>query len=338
MNTRPLGPSPLHASVIGLGTWVTGGGIPWGPNPDDAESIRTIHAALDAGINLIDTAPAYGWGRSEQIVGQAIRGRRNQVILATKCGLWTDDDRGSFFTELDGRVVRRSLRPDTIRLEVERSLQRLGVDCIDLYQTHWPSVPPDATPVADTIACLLELRDAGKIRALGVCNVSPPELIENLRHAGPALVSHQLRYSMLARDAESESLPLAAQHGLATLTYMSLEQGLLTGKVSMDRVFRPDEFRSNASWNPWFLPANRQRILNLLARWSDLAERCHATLAQLVLAWTLAQPGVTHVLVGARTTAQLLDNAAAGSLTLDPADLQRMRQDVLNLGDPSPSP
>jgi aryl-alcohol dehydrogenase-like predicted oxidoreductase len=338
MNLRPLGPSPLQASVIGLGTWVLGGGRVWGTNPDDSESIRTIHAALDAGINLIDTAPAYGWGRSEEIIGQAIRGRRDQVILATKGGLWTDDDRGSFFTELDGRVMRRSLRPDTLRIEIDRSLQRLGTDHIDLYQTHWPSVPPDATPIADTIACLLSLRDAGKIRFIGVCNVSPAELTDNLRCAGPALVSHQFRYSMLSRDAETETLPLSAQHGLASLTYMSLEQGLLTGKVGLDRVFQPDEFRSNQAWNPWFQLQNRRRILDLLNSWSDLTATYHATLAQLVLAWTLAQPGVSHVLVGARTPLQLQDNAAAGSLTLDPSDLQRMRQDLLQLGSPTPPP
>ena len=137
MKTRPLGNSGLNASVVGLGTWVLGGGSIWGQDTDDAESTRTIHAALDAGINLIDTAPAYGWGRSEEIVGKAIQGRRDAVILATKCGLWTDDDRGSFFTEFDGRSMRRSLRPDTITIEIERSLRRLSVDCIDLYQVHW---------------------------------------------------------------------------------------------------------------------------------------------------------------------------------------------------------
>ena len=220
MKTRPLGNSGLNASVVGLGTWVLGGGVMWGRDTDDAESIRAIHAALDAGINLIDTAPAYGWGRSEEVVGKAIAGRRDQVILATKCGLWTEDDRGAFFTEFDGRIMRRSLRPDTLTLEIERSLQRLGVDCIDLYQTHWPSVPPDFTPIADTMACLLKLRDAGKIRALGVCNVSLDELKENLRCGDGAVVSDQLRYSMLHRDAEKDILPICSERGLAALTYM----------------------------------------------------------------------------------------------------------------------
>ena len=332
MEYRPLGNSGLHASIVGLGTWVLGGGSIWGQDTDDAESTRTIHAALDAGINLIDTAPAYGWGRSEEVVGQAIRGRRDQVILATKGGLWTDDDRGSFFTEFDGRVMRRSLRPDTIQIEIERSLKRLGVDCIDLYQVHWPSVPPDFTPIADTMACLLKLRDAGKIRAIGVCNVSPAELEDYLRCG--AVVSDQFRYSMLHRDPEKDILPLCARHGLATLTYMSLEQGLLTGKVGMDRAFKPTEFRSNEAWNPWLALPNRRRVLDLLAGWSDLARKYDCSVAQLVIAWTVAQPGVTHALVGARTVAQAIENARAGELQLAPADLARMRQDTLALGEP----
>lgn len=336
MQYRPLGNSGISASVIGLGTWVLGGGSVWGPDPDDNESIRTIHAALDAGINLIDTAPAYGWGRSEEIVGKAIQGRRDKVILATKCGLWTDDDRGSFFTEHDGRVMRRSLRPDTIAIEIERSLKRLGVDCIDFYQTHWPSVPPDFTPIADTMAALLKLKQQGKIRALGVSNVSLDELKENILCGG--IVSNQFRYSMLHRDPESDILPYCAQHNIATLTYMSLEQGLLTGKVGMDRVFGKAEFRSNEAWSPWFVPANRRRILDLLATWQPLTDKYRCTLSQLVLAWTAAQPGVTHVLCGARRGEQARDNAAAGSLGMTAADIEQLRRDVEALGEPQPGP
>jgi aryl-alcohol dehydrogenase-like predicted oxidoreductase len=332
MKYRPLGNSGISASVIGLGTWVLGGGRVWGPDPDDQESIRTIQAALDAGINLIDTAPAYGWGRSEEIVGKAIKGRRDKVILATKCGLWTDDDRGSFFTEHDGRVLRRSLRPDTITIEIERSLKRLGVDRIDLYQTHWPSVPPDFTPIADTMAALLQLQQQGKIRALGVSNVSLDELKENIRCGG--IVSDQFRYSMLHREPEPDILPYCAQHNVATLTYMSLEQGLLTGKVGMDRVFGPEEFRSNEAWSPWFVPANRRRVLDLLASWQPLTDKYRCTPPQLVLAWTAAQPGVTHVLVGGRTLAQATENAQAGALELEAADLARIRSDVVALGEP----
>ncbi len=333
MKMKPLGSSGINASTIGLGAWVLGGGQVWGQDTDDRESIHTIHAALDHGINLIDTAPAYGFGRSEVVVGQALKGRRDQAVIATKCGLWWDDARGSFFTEFDGRAVYRSLRPDTLRIELENSLTRLGVDCIDLYQTHWPSVPPDLTPIADTIATLLALKDQGKIRAIGVCNVAPDELNGNLA-CGP-VVSDQFRYSMLLRDAEKDILPLCAQKGLATLTYMSLEQGLLTGKVGMDRVFGPAEIRSSAFWNPWYFPSNRRLVLDLLAGWKPLTDKYGCSLSQLVLAWTAAQPGVTHVLAGGRTSQQVVDNARAGDLTIAPADLERIRKDVVALGEPA---
>jgi methylglyoxal reductase len=332
MKTKPLGSSGIQASTIALGAWVLGGGSVWGQEPDDRESIHTIQAALDLGMNLIDTAPAYGFGRSEQVVGKALKGRRDKAVLATKCGLWWDDIRGSFFTDFDGRKIYRSLRPDTIQIELENSLRRLGTDYIDLYQTHWPSVPPDFTPIADTMAALLKFKQQGKLRAIGVCNVSPAELDENLRCGG--IVSHQFRYSMLSRQPEQDILPLCAEKKLATLTYMSLEQGLLTGKVGMDRVFSPGEFRTNEAWNPWYLPANRRRVLDLLASWKPLTDKYACSLSQLVLAWTAAQPGVTHVLAGGRNLQQVTENAKAGEMNLEPADLARIREDVIALGEP----
>lgn len=332
MQYKPLGKSGINASTIALGTWVMGGGTTWGDNPDDAESIRLIQSALDLGINLIDTAPVYGWGRSESVVGKALVGRRSQALIATKCGLWWEDPRGSFFADFDGKKMYRCLRPETLQIEIENSLRRLGTDYIDLYQTHWPAMLPEKTPVEDSMACLLNLRTQGKIREIGVCNVTLDELQDNLA-CGP-IVSNQFRYSMLCRDAETDILPCCADKQLATLTYMSLEQGLLTGKVGMDRVFRADEFRSNDAWNPWFSPANRSRVLQLLAGWQDLLAKYECTLSQLVIAWTAAQPGVTHVLCGTRTLSQLADNTKAADLTLEAADIHRMRADAVALGSP----
>ena len=333
MRHLKLGKSGIEASVVGLGAWVLGGGSIWGADTDDNESVATVRAALDAGVNLIDTAPAYGFGRSEIVVGKAIRGRRDKVVLATKCGLWWDDQRGSFFTEFDGRSLYRSLRPDTIRIEVENSLRRIGTDYIDLYQTHWPSAAPDKTPIADTMACLMKLKDQGKIRAIGVSNVSLDELRENCRCG--VVASDQFRYSMLSRDAEKDILPYCRKHNIATLTYMSLEQGLLTGKVGMDREFKPGDFRTNEAWNPWYKRENRKRVLDLLAGFKALAERYGCTTAQMVIAWTMAQPGVTHMLAGARRVAQAQENARGGDIKIEDNDLQGMRKAVEALGEPS---
>jgi aryl-alcohol dehydrogenase-like predicted oxidoreductase len=319
--------------VVGLGAWVLGGGSVWGTDTSDPESIATIQAALDAGITLIDTAPAYGFGRSEEVVGKAIQGRRDQVVLATKCGLWWDDQRGSTFCDFDGRPIRRSLRPDTIAIEVENSLRRLRTDYIDLYQTHWPAVEPDKTPIAETMACLMKLKQQGKIRAIGVSNVSPDELSQNI--AAGEVSSNQFRYSMLHRAPEQDILPACRKGNLATLTYMSLEQGLLTGKVGLDRVFTPGDFRSNGDWNPWYKLDNRKRILDLLAGFKPLTEKYDCTLAQLVIAWTLAQSGVTHTLAGARRPQQAMENARGGDVILAPHDLQAMRSAVVAMGKPA---
>jgi len=300
----------------------------WG-GTDVQKSVRSIHTSLDAGVNFIDTAPAYGLGLSERIVGEAVRGRRDKVILATKCGLVWHTGKGTFFVDQNGARIHRYLGADSIRYEVEQSLRRLETDYIDLYQTHWQD---STTPIEETMGTLLDLKKQGKIRAIGVSNVSLGELKENIQCG--ALTSDQFRYSMLHREAEQDILPYCAQANIGTLTYMSLEQGLLTGKIGMDRQFAPEEFRSNSAWNNWLIPDNRRRVLNLLASWQDLTDKYHCTLSQLVIAWTAAQPGVTHVLAGARNLTQLSENAKAGELDLEPADLIRIRKDVMALGEP----
>jgi len=331
MKYRPLGSSGIEASVVAVGTWVTGGGEMWN-GVDDAQSLRALETAFDHGVNFVDTAPAYGWGHSEEIVAKAIKGKRDKIVVATKCGMWWDDNRGSFHFSFDGHDTYICLRPETLAVEVERSLKRLGVDCIDLYQPHWPAKEPENTPIEDTMAFLMKLKDEGKIRAIGVCNVDVPQL-EAYCAAGD-LVSDQFRYSMLYRAPEADILPACAKKNLATLTYMSLEQGLLTGKVGMDRVFDPNEFRSNEAWNPWFKQSNRPKVLAMLDGWKPLTEKYNCSLAQLVIAWTAAQQGVTHVLCGMRTPEQAEQNAKAGSINLDEADIAKMRDDAVAMGDP----
>jgi methylglyoxal reductase len=332
MQYRMLGDSGIEASMVAIGTWVTGGGDAWN-GVDDAQSLRAIDTALDAGVNFIDTAPAYGWGHAEEILGKALSGRREKMVIATKCGLWWEDRRGSFHIHLNGKDIFISLRPDTIEIEVENSLRRLGTDYLDLYQIHWPAKDPENTPIEETMACLLKLKDQGKIRAIGVSNVS----LDQLKQYGAcgAIASDQFRYSMLYRVPEADILPYCKENNVATLTYMSLEQGLLTGKVGMDRVFKETEFRSNTDWNAWFKLENRPKVLEMLEGWRDLTDKYACSLAQLAIGWTAEQPGVTHVLCGMRTPEQAEDNAAAGSLYLEEADVARMRSDALALGEPA---
>lgn len=328
MRRRRIGTTDIETSVIAFGAWAIGGG-PWWGETDDSESVRAIHAALDAGVNLIDTAPVYGWGRSEEVVGKAIAGRRGKVVLATKCGLWWHDQRGPVFFELEGRTVRRLLRPDAIRREIEDSLRRLGTEYIDLYQTHWQTTEPEKDPIAETMECLVRLKEEGKIRAIGASNVDIGH-IEQYRAVG-VLDAIQPRFSMLDRGIEQDLLPHCIRHNISTLVYSPLEQGLLTGRIGMDYVVAPGEYRGNI---PWFAPANRRRVLDMLAGWKDLTDKYGCTLSQLVIAWTVAQPGVTFALCGARKTAHSRENAAAGDLVPAEADLRRMRRDVEKLGAP----
>lgn len=328
MQYRTLGKTNMSASVVALGTWAIGGG-PWWGDSDDNQSIKAIQAAIDAGVTMIDTAPAYGWGHSETIVGKAIKGQRDKVILSTKCGLWWKDDRGSSFFEMGDKHVKRCLLPETILVELEDSLKRLGTDYIDLYHTHWQSLEPDKYPIEDTMGCLLKLKEEGKIRAIAASNVDLNH-IKQYQAAG-ILDAIQPKYSMLDREIEKEILPYCHAHSISALAYSPLEQGLLTGKIGMNQTFPEGAFRNNI---PWFRPVNRRKVLNMLEGWSDLLPKYNCSLSQLVIAWTMAQDGITFVLCGARKEAHVKDNVGAGDLELEAADLSRIRRDVEALGAP----
>ncbi len=328
MQYRTLGKTEIKASAVALGTWAIGGG-PWWGDSDDNESIKAIQAAIDAGVTLIDTAPAYGWGHSEEIVGKAVKGQRDKVILSTKCGLWWKDDRGTSFFEMGDKHVRRCLLPDTIVEEVEDSLRRMDTDYIDLYHTHWQSEELDKYPIEDTMQCLMKLKEQGKIRAIAASNVEVDHM-QQYQAAG-ILDAIQPRYSMLDRAIEEDILPYCQNNGVSTLAYSPLEQGLLTGKIGMDQTFPEGAYRNNI---PWFLPANRQKVLNMLEGWSDLLAKYNCSLSQLVIAWTMAQAGITYVLCGARKQAHVTDNVGAGDLELDAADQNRIRRDAEALGEP----
>jgi methylglyoxal reductase len=311
VHQRSLGQSGITASAVGLGTWSMGGWM-WG-GTDEKAAIDAIHASLDAGVTLIDTAPAYGLGLSEEIVGKAIAGRRDQVVLATKCGLVWHTTQGNHFFHEDGQAVHRYLGADSIRYELEQSLRRLGTEYIDLYQTHWQD---PTTPIEETMTTLLDLKKEGKIRAIGVSNVNPEQL-EAYSSVG-TLDSAQEKYSMLDREIEAELLPYCREHHIAMLSYSSLALGLLTGKIGPDRQFNGDDQRIT---DPRFSIENRQRVADLLEQIRPVAEQYQLTLGQLAIAWTLHQPGITHALCGARNPQQALENAKAGAVTLSSTDM-----------------
>jgi aryl-alcohol dehydrogenase-like predicted oxidoreductase len=306
MQTRKLGYTDLYLTTVGLGTWAIGGGgwaYGWGPQ-DDTDSIRAIQRALDLGINWIDTAAVYGLGHSEEIVGKAIRGRRDQVVIATKCGLVWDE--GS--TTPYGR-----LKAWSVRQEVEASLRRLGVDVIDLYQIHWPNPDEDIEEAWATIADLVR---EGKVRYAGVSNFS----VEQMKRIQPIhpIASLQPPYNMLRRDIEAEILPFCAANHIGVIVYSPMASGVLTEKFSRQWVasLPDDDWRKKYSGHLQEpeLSANLALVEGLKA----IAARYGRTVSQLAIAWTLRRPEVTAAIVGARRPEQIEQTAPAADWVLPP--------------------
>lgn len=277
----------VRSSRIGLGTWAMGG-VQWG-GADDDESVRTIQAALDLGITLIDTAPAYGFGHSESVIGRAIaeRGRRDEVVLATKVGL-----------EQRGQSLFRNSTRKQIFEEIELSLRRLRTDYIDLYQVHWPDL---VTPFEETAKALLDLQQAGKIRAIGVSNYSI-EAMERFRRVAP-LASAQPPLNLFERQAQQDILPWCQENAVATLTYGALCRGLLSGAINQNTKFKGDDLRKT---DPKFRPPRFEhylRAVNLLERYAR--ERYGKSVLVLAVRWVLDQPGVSVALWGATHPSEL---------------------------------
>jgi aryl-alcohol dehydrogenase-like predicted oxidoreductase len=320
---REIGTSGIKASTIAVGAWAMGGWM-WG-GTNEKESIDAVHAALDRGVDFIDTAPIYGLGLSEKIVGKAIKGRREEVVIATKCSMvCRDDDKGEYKfhahvqgVDPDGHIpIRIYLGKESIRREVEESLRRLGTDYIDVYQTHWQD---STTPISETMEVLTELKDEGKIRAIGVCNAGVDHITEYLEHG--VLDSDQEKYSMLDRDLEKKQAPFCSDHNIAIFAYSPLANGLLTGKMTPDRDFGPGDLRAG---NPRFSVENRRRVNEMLGEIEPIAKEHDASIVQLVTAWTLAQPGITHALCGMRNAQQAEENAGAGDIELSSDEVERI--------------
>ena len=311
MLIRMIGDTGIAASAVGVGTWAIGGWM-WG-GTDAARSEAAIQAAVDEGVTLVDTAPAYGQGLAEEIVGRALRGRRHEVVLATKCGLVWHTRKGRHFFDVDGRAVHRYLGRDAIVHEVEQSLRRLNTDYIDHYITHWQD---PTTPVAETMEALESLKSAGKIRSIGASNTSPEELAAYVAVGG--LDAVQEEYSLLKRDIETTLLPMCRRHGVSALSYSSLGLGLLTGKIGPERRFTGDDLRED---NPRFSVANRTKVARFMTSIAPICEAHDASPAQVIVAWTLQQPGITFSLCGARSAEQARENAKAGRVVLTAGDL-----------------
>jgi len=322
MNTRKIGKSNLNATVLAMGAWAIGGGSWWGEN-DDEMSIRTIHKALELGINWIDTAPVYGFSHSEEVVGKALKGIRNQVIISTKCGLQWYNKEGSKHFSKDGHTVYRDLSPQGIRRDLEYSLKRLNTDYIDIYYTHWQSVDPGFTPIEETMNELMKMKKEGKIRAIGASNVSLDNLKEYTQYGQLDVI--QEKYSMLDRRIEKELLPFCEKNQITLQTYSPIEQGLLTGKVKSDYVAKPGEVRENSKW---WLPENIKLAINMMAKWEDLTKKYNCTIGNLVIQWTAAQSENINVLIGARKLEHIEENIKAASIILEESDIKQMTQDA----------
>lgn len=324
MEYRNLGETNLKCSVITFGAWAIGGWR-WGGS-DRGEAVKAIRASYEEGVTTIDTAPAYGQGLSEEIVAEALQGiPRDKVQILTKFGLRWDTKEGEFFFKSqdnngqDVDIHKLSSR-ESIMKECEDSLKRLNTDYIDLYQIHWHDV---TTPVAETMEAMIRLKEQGKIREVGVCNYTDALMKEAEQTI--KLASNQVPYSMVLRDIEKDIVPYCLQHKKSIIAYSPLQRGLLTGKLKPGHVFNEGDHRQDLSY---FHPENIRRVNAMLEELKPLAASKKASLAQLVLRWTVDQPGITIALAGARNSEQAVQNAKAAAVKLSAEELSFIKQQV----------
>jgi len=311
-----LGNSSIKVSVIGFGAWAIGG--KWWGGTDEKDSISAIKASLSTGVNFIDTAPAYGMGLSEELVAKAIKGQRDKVILATKCGLRWNLNKGSYHFEYSpGVSVYKYLGKESIRYEVEQSLRRLNTDYIDLFQTHWQD---PTTPISETMETLMELKEKGIIRAIGASNASVNQLEEYSKYG--IINTDQEKYSLIDRNVESHALPWCQKNGLSMIAYSPMSKGLLTGKISSDRVFGEGDSRIG---DLRYSAENITRVNNLLEKHlKKVAIKHNASIGHIAVAWVIKNRAVI-ALCGARNEKQALENSLAGDILLDSEDLEKFQ-------------
>jgi aryl-alcohol dehydrogenase-like predicted oxidoreductase len=310
MHKKRLGNSDMEISPIGVGAWAMGGGgwtFAWGPQ-DDNQSIAAIHAALDRGVNWIDTAAVYGLGHSEEVVARALEGRANRPYIFTKCSLvWNDKG------EISG-----SLKADSIRRECENSLRRLKVETIDLYQIHWPNPEPD---IEEGWATLAQLKQDGKIRWIGLSNFNVKQM-DRCRRFAP-ITSLQPSYSAISPEVEDDSLPYCQKHGIGVIVYSPMKSGLLTGKMTKERVanFPADDFRKRAHN---FQEPQLSRNLDLAEFMAKIGARHNRSAGEVAIAWTLRHPAVTAAIVGFRSREQVAGVIGAMDFRLTPREIEEI--------------
>ncbi|MHC4112242.1 MAG: aldo/keto reductase [Planctomycetota bacterium] len=311
MQRRQLGYTDLELTTVGLGTWAMGGPwlYGWGPQDDD-EAIGAVLTALEKGINWIDTAPVYGLGHSEELVGKALKQTSQKPIIATKCGL--------LWSEQNHRIP--CLEAGSIREECHTSLKKLGVDVIDLYQMHWPQPDEDIEKGWEEMA---KLAEEGKVRYIGVSNYSV-EQIRRIQKIAP-VASLQPPYSMLHREVEDELLSCCAENNIGVVAYSPMQRGLLTGKFNPERLeaLALDDHRRK---NPDFLEPQFTATLQFVDELRPIAERNGRTLAQLAISWVLRRPEVTAAIVGARRPEQIVETAPASDWSLSREDIDEIEQ------------
>lgn len=318
MKLRKLGSSEVEVTPLAFGAWAIGGWL-WG-GAEEKAALKALRASFDLGITTIDTAPAYGFGRSEMLVGQALEGiDRSKYQILTKYGLVWSSNRGELHLDTvdnDGNPVKmyRYANPESVIKECEESLRRLNTDYIDLLQIHWPD---PTTPIADTMEAVGRLIEQGKVRAAGVCNYSTQQVDEALKTL--PIVSNQVPYSMVNRRIESDIIPQALEKGLAILPYSPLQRGLLTGKIHEGYQFQEGDNRPQSAF---FSAENIRRVNALLDKIRPLADAHNATLSQVVINWTSRQPAISCVLVGARDEKQVAENAGALAFELSDTEME----------------
>lgn len=324
MEYRKLVHTDLSLSVVTFGSWAAGGWM-WG-KADHKAAVEAIKASYELGVTSIDTAPIYGQGESEKVVGEAIKGiPRDKVQILTKYGMRWDLTKGEFaFKSKDNQGkeidIYKYAGKESVIKECEDSLRRLGTDYIDLYQIHWPD---STTPLSETFEAVERLIEQGKVRYAGVCNYDAA-LMED---AGKVinLVSDQIPYSMVNRGTDRETIPYCMRNEKAVIVYSPLERGLLTGKMKPGYPFAEGDHRKN---NPFFTDDSIERTNAFLEKLKPLADEKGVTLAQLVIRWTVNHPGVTVALVGARNPAQAIQNAKAIEIGLSADEMEFINQQI----------